>query len=269
MLQKTFSYYSDDLEDVDLFVEAGKNHVACWCKKNADKQLKAFEFFLCDDYVETTFADLIKEMQMHSRLLSLQSNKTNFFWNTDEVLCLPPSQNDDALVNAHFELMFGNAENTKIFSAAANDCFIVWRLKHQQQDAAEAIFNRANFSHHYIALFNQAKTDNTICYLFFYPNYFSLVVYNSRLLQLAQTRKYKTPEDVLYFILNVFEQYAIPRDTDVVCAGFIDVRSKLYELLYLYLENLKLMNVDEATTGNKAFGEHAQHYFLPYINYTV
>jgi hypothetical protein len=268
MLQKTFSYYSDDLEDVDLFVEAGKNHIACWCKQSG-KQLKAFEFFLCDDHTETNFAALIKEVQFHSRLLSIRSNKTNFFWNTDEVLCLPPSIQDDAIIHAHFELMFGEVVNTKIFSANTNDCLVAWRLKNAQQDAAETIFKKANFSHHYVALFEQAKTDDTICYLFFYPNYFSVVVYNKGLLQLAQTRKYKAPEDALYFVLNVFEQYGIPKNTDVVCAGFIDERSKLYDLLYAYLENLKLMNTDKTTYSEDTFNDHSQHYFLPYINYTV
>lgn len=269
MLQKTFSYYSDDLEDLDLFVEAGKNHIACWCKKKNHKQLKAFEFFLCDDYTESTFAALVKEVQLHSRLLSVRSNKTNFFWNTDEVLCLPPSTQDDAIVKAHFELMFGNSNNTKIFSAATHDCLVAWRLKRQQQDAAETLFKKVNFYHHYIPLFEQPKTDNAICYLFFYPNYFSLVVYNAGLLQLAQTRKYKAPEDVLYFVLNVFEQYAIAQDTEVVCAGFIDERSKLYELLFAYLENLKLMNTDKATYSDNTASDHAPHYFLPYINYVV
>jgi uncharacterized protein DUF3822 len=269
MLQKTFSYYSDDLEDVDLFVEAGRNHIVCWCKKKNDKRLKAFEFFLCDDYTETAFVALIKEVQLHSRLLSIRSNKTNFFWNTGEVLCLPPSTQDDAIVNTHFELMFGNTANTKIFSASANDCVVAWRLKYEQQRAAEELFRKANFSHHYVPLFSQAKADDTICYLFFYPNYFSLVVYSAGLLQLAQTKKYKASEDVLYFVLNAFEQYNIAQHTNVICAGFVDERSKLYELLYLYLENLKLMNVDEATFNDKAFSEYSQHYFLPYINYTV
>src|SRR5947209_9420985 len=115
MLQKTFSYYSDDIEDVDLFVEAGKNHIACWCKKNSKNDLKAFEFFFCNDYTETGFAELITEARLHSRLLSIQSNKIKFFWNTDEVLCLPSLQMDDAITEAHFELMFGNTINTKIF----------------------------------------------------------------------------------------------------------------------------------------------------------
>ncbi len=131
------------LIDVDLFVEAGKKvHIACWCKKRMISSLKPFRvFFLCDDYTETTFAALIKEVKLRSRLLSIRSNKTNFFWNTDEVLCLPPSTQDDAIVNAHFELMFGNSNNTKIFSAAAHDCLVAWRLKHQQQQCSRNSFS--------------------------------------------------------------------------------------------------------------------------------
>ncbi len=55
----------------------------------------------------------------------------------------------------------------------------------------------------------------------------------------------------------------------MLCAGFIDERSKLYELLHMYLENLKLMNVDEAIFNDKAFNEYAPHYFVPYTNYNV
>jgi hypothetical protein len=270
MLQKTFSYYSDTLEDVDLFVEAGKNHIACWCKQTENKELRAFEFFLCDDYTEATFSDLIKDMRSHSRLVSIQSNNINFFWNNDEVLCLPPSQqNNDDIIRAAIELMFGNSGNTRIFSASAKACVVAWRIKSQQQQDAEKLFNNAVFGHSYVSLLSFPQKENSVCYLFFYPNYFTVILYNAGKLQLAQTRKYKTAEDVLYFVLNVFEQSDIQQNANVVCSGFIGENSKLYELLYQYLENLKLMHADEAIFSDKASSDYPQHYFLPYINYNV
>jgi hypothetical protein len=270
MLQKTFSYYSDTLEDVDLFVEVGKNHIACWCKQTGNKQLRAFEFFLCDDHTEATFAALIKDMRSHSRLISIQSNKLNFFWNNTEVLCLPPShENNDDIIQAGIELMFGNSDNTRIFSASTRYCVVAWRIKQRQQQDAETLFNNAVFGHSYTYLLSFTQEENTVCYLFFYPNHFTVILYNTGKLQLAQTRKYKTAEDVLYFVLNVFKQYNVQQNADVVCSGFINENSKLYELLYQYLENLKLMHVDEAVFNDKASGDYSQHYFLPYINYNV
>ncbi|MEO8713149.1 MAG: DUF3822 family protein [Parafilimonas sp.] len=270
MLQKTYSIYSDDLNDVQLCVEAGKNHIACWCKKPGDNTLRAFEFFMCDDYTAENFEALIDNTKLNSRLLTMPVRSTNFFWNTDEALCLPAGKDDADFLKANFDLMFGDSFDSKIFSASTAQCTVAWRLNDLQQHIAKQCFNAVAFSHPFTQLFSLLKTNNkTALYLFFYPNYFTLIAVKENKLQFAQTRKYAIPEDVLYFVLNVFKQYDIEKNTNIFCGGFIDEKSKLYEILYQYLEGFQLMQVDETSFSTDEFKQYSPHYFLPYINYVV
>jgi hypothetical protein len=197
-------------------------------------------------------------------------NETNFFWNTNEVLCLPPEKNDPGFLKANFELLFGNLPGAKIFSSSTELCTIAWRIEEQQQHIAQECFRGALFTHQYTLLLPSLYSGKANCfYLLFYPNYFTLVVFKEDKLQFAQTRKYNTPEDVLYFILNVCKQYAIEKDVEIFCGGFVDEKSKLYELLYQYLEGFQLMHVDENIFTAEAFKEFSSHYYIPYINYVA
>jgi hypothetical protein len=270
MLQKTYSIYSDDLNDVQLFIEAGKNHIACWCKKKDEKALRAFEFFLCDRYTAENLEELIDNTRSYSRLLTMPVSSTNFFWNTDEVLCVPPEKNNSEFLKANFELLFGNSVNSKIFSASAEQCFVTWRIESEQQHIGQECFRGSVFNHQYVSLLPSLKLfSETAVYLFFYPHYFTLIGIKNNDLQFAQTRKYNTPEDVLYFILNACKQYDFKINVEVFCGGFIDEKSKLYEMLYQYLEGLELMQADETRFAAGEFKEYSSHYFMPYINYVV
>jgi hypothetical protein len=269
MLQKTYSIYADDLNDVQLFIEAGKNHIACWCKKQNEHKLKAFEFFQCDDYAAENFEDLIDNTRLYSRLLTMPVNNTRFFWNTDETLCLPLQKSDDFL-KENFELILGDSLNKKIFSSTTNKCTVAWRIENRQQQIAQESFRGAIFDHQYTSLFSSPQfIDKTGMHLLFYPHYFTLIVIKDEKLQFAQTRKYNSPEDVLYFVLNVFEQYNIEKNTTVFCGGFINEQSKLYEALFQYIEGFQLMNADENLFDTAEFKNYSPHYFAPYINYVV
>lgn len=270
MLQKIYSIYSDDLDDAQLLIEVGKNYIACWCKKTGDNKLKAFEFFSCDDYTAENLQELINNARLHSRLLTMPVNSTRFYWNTDEVLCLPPEKNDADFLKANFELMFGDSVDKKIFSAATDQCLLAWQIENEQEQIIQNCFQGAVFSHQYVQLLSSLKpTAENAFYLFFYPNFFTLLAFKNNKLQLAQTRKFSIPEDVLYFILNVCRQYNIEENVAIFCGGFINEKSKLYEILYQYLEGFTLMPADETIFAAEEFKEFPAHYFMPYINYVV
>lgn len=269
MLQKTYSIYSEDLADVQLFVEAGKNHIACWCKKDNDAKLKAFEFFQCDDYTAENFEALIDNVRLYSRLLTMPVNTTNFYWNTDETLCLPGAKNNEDFIKANFELMFGETYRKQIFSVPTDECLVAWSIEHNQQNVAQESFRGAVFTHQYKPLFASLQAKEDAMHLFFYPYYFTLIVMKDGKLLFAQTRKYSIAADVLYFVLNTCKQYNIDKNIPVLCGGFIDENSKLYETLFQYLEGLQLTNIEESLFEGDEFKEYSSHYFMPYINYVV
>ncbi|MFT4154066.1 DUF3822 family protein [Parafilimonas sp.] len=270
MLQKTYSIYSEDLNDVQLFIEAGMRHIACWCKKRADNILRAFEFFQYNDLSSLDFEELIDNARLRSRLLAMPVTGTIFFWNTDEALCIPNGKNEAAFLQQNFELLRGSLPSSALFSAQAGPCTVAWRIEADKQEIAAKCFTGATFTHNFTALLALLKhTEETRIYLFFYPRYFTICLFREGRLNYLNTVEYTTPEDVLYFVLNVCRQYAVADTVAIQCGGFINNASKLYETLYQYLEGFQLMQVDETLFAGDEFKEYPGHYFVPYINYIV
>lgn len=269
MLQKTYSIYSDDLHDVQLIVEAGKNHIACWCKKENENSILAFEFFLCDAYHAENFEQLIDQAKLHSRLLTMPVLNIHFYWNNTEALCLPNENTDADFLEANFNLIFGESNKSKVFFTNTEHCLVAWRVEDKLWQAAQKCFGEAVYSHQFAALLSALHPVATCLYLLFYPHYFAVVAFKESKLQFIQNVNYNTPEDVLYFVLNVCKQYGIENKTGILCGGFVEEKSKLYEMLYQYLEGLELIKPDETKLGADEFKQYAPHYFVPYINYPV
>jgi Protein of unknown function (DUF3822) len=74
---------------------------------------------------------------------------------------------------------------------------------------------------------------------------------------LAQTYSYTTPEDVLYYLLKICQQFSLSQnEVAVQLSGFIDRQSSLYKELYQYFVNISFREPGWNNTG-----EHPAHFF--------
>jgi hypothetical protein len=268
MLQKIFGIYPDNVHDVEFFAEAGKNYIALWCKQKDVNKLCAFEFFLCDDDLINNLEYNLQQVKQQSRLLTLNALNNNFYWNTNEVLCLPSPFSNETFLEANLNLMFGNNNGRQVFSSNADSYTVAWRIEKDAGTIVEKTVGSTVFNHPYTTFLSTLPgSDANAVYLFFYPYHFTFILFKDGKLQLAQTRKYTVPEDVLYFILNACKQYEINNSIQVLCGGFIEEQSKLFETLYQYLEGFTLINPGDTLFSGDGFKAYPSHYFAPYINY--
>jgi len=266
MLQKTYSIYSDDLSSQQLFIEVGNNHLACWCKKAEENKFAAFEFFQCEDYDASTFEKLINEAKLYSKLLVLDVVNKTIIWLTDKKLILPASLNvNENFIKDNFMLVYGNGNNSKFILRNYEDYLIVSSIENYLFNAARNVFPKADFQP--ASQITNNEEDGIT--LFFYPNYFSVIAYKESMLQFFQTRFYNAPEDVLYVLSNIIHQYGFEKNIKIVTGGFINERSRLFEVLYQYFEGLELGTVNEILFVSPEFKEYPSHYFLPYVNYLL
>jgi len=264
MLQKTYSIYSEDLNSQQLFIEIGNNHLACWCKKAGEKKFTAFEFFQCEDYDASTFEHLISQAKLYSKLLTLDVEVKTIVWLTDKKLVLPALVNiSEEFIKDNFMLVYGNGSNSKFITRNFEDYVVVTSIENYMFNAVRNVFPKADFQPAY----QITKSREDVIRLFLYPNYFSVIVYKDEKLHFFQTKYYSNPEEVLYSVLNIIEQYQIDKNIKIAAGGFIDAHSKLYDLLHQYLEGLELGSVDERLFVPAEFKDYPQHYFLPYVNY--
>jgi hypothetical protein len=94
--------------------------------------------------------------------------------------------------------------------------------------------------------------------------HFRVLVKKDQQVQLAQTYSYKTPLDVVYFLLKICYEFNLDQsETYVVVSGLIDKDSALYNELHNYFLNLHFA---QAPSYSLPENEHPHYYFTSLYN---
>jgi hypothetical protein len=90
-------------------------------------------------------------------------------------------------------------------------------------------------------LLRHKRLDSKIALVNLQTTTLEIIVLNAGKLLFYNSFGYQTPEDIIYFLLFVFEQLQLnPETIDVELFGELEKNSPAYQLLYKYIRNLKL-----------------------------
>lgn len=93
---------------------------------------------------------------------------------------------------------------------------------------------------------------------------FRVLVKKEGQLQLAQTYSYKTPLDVVYFLLKIFYEFGLDQsEAFVIISGLVEQDSALYTELHHYFSNLHFA---QAPAYSIPGDDHPQYYFTSLYN---
>ncbi len=95
-------------------------------------------------------------------------------------------------------------------------------------------------------------------------NHFEIIVIQNQKLLLYNSFEYKTPEDVIYYILFTAEQLLLnPENFILEFLGKIDSKSAIYKIVYQYVRNVSLLDVSDLQAKNQySEAENRQHFIL-------
>lgn len=122
---------------------------------------------------------------------------------------------------------------------------------HQNSTLIESSLNRSIKSEYIQIQFNRKSID--------------LVAFKNNKLQLQNSFEYKTSEDVIYFLLYVMEQLGMGQETtEVYISGSIVKESNVYNLLYRYIKEIKLLELPNQVFYSQPLrlAEPHQYYLL-------
>jgi hypothetical protein len=98
----------------------------------------------------------------------------------------------------------------------------------------------------------------------FTPQHFRLIVKKNKQVQLAQVYSYKTPLDVVYYLLKICYEFALDQsEVFVILSGLIDQNSAMYSEVHNYFLNLHFA---QAPSYSLTENEHPHHYFTSLYN---
>ncbi|WP_147313895.1 DUF3822 family protein [Deminuibacter soli] len=269
MVQKTFAIYTQLEGTARLYIEAGMSQLACWIKDLQTGQVQAFELFEFDqDKALINFGEIFRLIKLHSKILESSYAGTTIIWENEECLLVPEKYAYRVSAGDYLDMVYGHAPGAITAQQPALTANAIFRAPRSWKEELDKHFPFAKYTHKFQGIYagNHATDITDGVRVFFYRGHFFLILYRDSQLQLIRRFAYQTPEDVVYYILNTFEQYDLsPAETDVCISGLIDLRSALYSELYKYLQNLKVEEYNDEGMEDAAFGEYPYHYFLPFL----
>lgn len=127
-------------------------------------------------------------------------------------------------------------------------------------------FRLAEFRHAYspaIKVYNGFSATNQVDIHFNTQN-FRIVVKKNKQIQLAQIYPYKTPLDVVYYLLKICYEFQLEQsEVSVILSGLVEENSAMYSELHSYFTNIHFA---EAPSYSLPENEYPQHYFTSLYN---
>ena len=100
--------------------------------------------------------------------------------------------------------------------------------------------------------------------IYFSTRYFRLLLKKENQLQMAQTYSYKTPLDVVYYLLKICYEFHLQQSgVLVILSGLIDQDSAMYKELHSYFLNVQFARAPEFSIPEN---EYPHHYFTSLYN---
>jgi hypothetical protein len=159
-------------------------------------------------------------------------------------------------------LFFGEAESVVQFTEPVSS----WQLNQTYwipvflHEWVTTKFKTGKSTHMNSVMINKAflQAESGYMYADFKKEEFTVLVTKNNQILLLQTYPYKTPEDVLYVLLKVCDQWMLSQlDVTVRLSGLIDKQSALFKELYQYFNHVSFREPDWLAPKN----EYPMHFF--------
>lgn len=134
-------------------------------------------------------------------------------------------------------------------------------------------FPFVEFYHHSIPFINNilqgrnVNKNNSTVYINLHGTFFDIAISKDNLLEHYNCFPYKHVNDLMYYILHVFEQEKLPPEsTQVVLSGKVTRQSSFYENLKRYIKKLEFARRDSLYNYSYTFGKLPEHSFINLLN---
>lgn len=242
-----------------LLAEAGPDYCACAYYHKAAKSLDEIRYF---SFAETEAEESVANVLADAKGLTGKALVCSAF---TQALLVPTKffTGDYAVLDAIYDGTAQTHWNDAIPEWQMTNVYSMPAAIHQSFQAA---FANLQFFHAYtpaVKIYNGYVADNQIA-VDFTRSRFRVLFKKDSTIQLAQTYAYKTPLDVVYFLLKICYEFGLMQgDVHLILSGLIEKESALFADLQQYFSNVHFAHPPEMALPE---GEHPQHFFTSLYN---
>ena len=240
MVQKIISFDTTSSLN-EIFVEVGRNYISVFSTDASLGEINGLEIFTIDgsQNVDNSLEEIINQ----SSLLETKDNTVYVVFQNPYAYCIPKDLYKEEDTENYRELL--NAPYVTMDYASVMKEFIVkYFIDENIINFLKKKFTSVKVTHKYSTvlhhLSNASFQKGDYVYVVFYNQSMIVTVYKSGKFQLINLFEFTNQADVLYYFLNIFEQFQLDiRTTDLILSGEINKEGNLYNTLYTYFTEIK------------------------------
>lgn len=257
-----------------LIVEISHQHIAILLKN--ELELCAFELYEID-IIKTSWQNIFVAIKNYSKILTQNFLQTQIVINNNECLIIPNDFFSKDSVEPYLASVFGNNLSVKYnaeYLNFKNKPIAAYRIQNVLDEQIKNNFLKINYTHSYSKILDNLLAKETlvleIVKVQFYGSFMIVVVVANSTLQLIQTYNYNSAEDVVYYLLNIVQEFGLQvKNTPVEVSGFIDLKSKHYELLANLFDRLTFETLPNKGIFSDVLNVSNAHYYTPFFNLSL
>ncbi len=237
-MNPVFKFLPGDIDagQTSIIMEVSEESFSYFFINDKNKLISGFCIFHFDTKdAETGTAAILNNILNEQPLLKKQYNRIVVSYSFNESI-LTPSQYYSADENSeNLNLVYGDLQKGIILTdhVLEKDLYNIYRIPSNIHSAFVSQFSTATFVHQYSILIKKLPDSGNELNVIFYPNKIVAVLSKGGRLQIAQTFKFKTPEDSVYHMLNVCHQFEATQ-VNVQLSGMIEEDSIMFKEVSKY-----------------------------------
>jgi len=258
-LKQLFHIKNDSGEQVQevLSIRLGEKHFSFVITNKEGNVIHELAYCALDQCNEQELAECRKAYPV----LSHAFYNVLIAYDNSQSLLIPSGHYKPGESSVLLKTMTGDLYGSHIISEQVNgwQLFNIYGMPKDVQDWMSQQFPYGNSRHQYsLAIKDIITTDAGCVVVDFRTEDFTVLVARHHELLLARTIPYSTPEDVLYYLLKICEQFSLSQHgVRLRLSGLIDQQSALYRELTQYFIDIQFRQASWSGGGN----EYPAHFF--------
>jgi len=240
-----------------LSLRIGKQHFAFAIANKSGLELYQLAYYSIEEWNEKCWQEILES----NPAISNSFYEVLVAFDFSESLLAPSKEFKTDEAGTLLNITYGvNSQSTVISESITGwQLYNIYAVPAEIKDWVSRKFPTARFWHQYSLDVRNSigVTEEGRLQVDFRKEEFVVIATNRNNILLTQTFEYTTPEDVLFYLLKICNQFSLSRErVELQLSGLVDKQSSLYKELYQYFINIKFRNA-QWNTGV----EYPAHFF--------
>jgi hypothetical protein len=222
----------------------------------------------------TQQADHIRSLLLGESFLTRQYKSVYFMYLTPVSVLVPTPlfRKENPEVYLKYSSQPRQSDRILFRKIPAIDSFTVFPVPEVFASQVENLLHQVQFFHQSCPQINESiaeskgRVDRTRVLAYIHPGFAEILIIQSDQLLLYNTFAIRSTDDLVFFILYMYEQFSLSQEeSPVLLAGYIEMYPGTSELLHQYVKHIVIREFPKSYTYSNTFRDLSQHHYSPLI----